>query len=113
MATFENRATLSYGGRTTDSNVVTGEILEVLSVTKTAVRAAYTSGGTVTYVVSIVNTGTAAFTGIAVSDDLGAYAFGEATLVPLTYLAGTMQYYVNGVLQTAPARASPSPRAAA
>ena len=27
MATFENRATLSYNGRTTDSNVVTGEIL--------------------------------------------------------------------------------------
>ena len=102
MATFENRATLSYGGRTTDSNVVTGEILEVLSVTKTAVRAAYTSGGTVTYVVSIVNTGAAAFTGIGVSDDLGAYAFGGQTLVPLTYVAGTTQYYVNGVLQATP-----------
>ncbi len=102
MATFENRATLSYGGRTTDSNVVTGEIREVLSVTKTAVRSAYTSGGAVTYVVSIVNTGTAAFTGLTVTDDLGAHAFGEKTLVPLTYTAGTAQYYVNGILQAAP-----------
>ena len=36
MATFTNRATLSYNGRTTDSNTVVGTFLETLSVTKTA-----------------------------------------------------------------------------
>ncbi len=103
MATFENRATLSYNGRTTDSNVVTGEILEVLSVTKTAVRGEYAPGGSVTYVISIVNTGAVPAADLTVTDDLGAYAFGAGTRTPLTYTAGTIQYYVNGALQTAPA----------
>lgn len=102
MATFENRATLSYNGRTTDSNIVTGEIVEVLSATKTAVRDSYTSGGTVTYVVSIVNSGAADLTGLTLTDDLGAYTFGAGTLVPLTYVDGTVRYYAGGVLQPAP-----------
>ena len=37
MPTFTNQATLSYNNITTNSNVVTGQLLEVLSVTKTAV----------------------------------------------------------------------------
>ena len=37
MATFTNFATLSYNGGTTNSNTVTGEILETLSAVKTAV----------------------------------------------------------------------------
>ena len=58
MATFTNQATLSYNGYTTNSNVVTGEILEVLSATKTAVPEEYRAGDALTYVVSIVNSGT-------------------------------------------------------
>ncbi len=38
MATFTNFATLSYSGGTTESNTVTGELLETLVLTKTAVR---------------------------------------------------------------------------
>ena len=34
MATFTNQATLSYNNTTTTSNIVTGEIVEVLSATK-------------------------------------------------------------------------------
>ena len=34
MASFTNFATLSYNGGTTNSNTVTGELLEVLTVTK-------------------------------------------------------------------------------
>lgn len=37
MASFTNFATLSYNGGTTNSNTVTGELLETLTVTKTAV----------------------------------------------------------------------------
>ena len=37
MASFTNFATLSYNGGTTNSNTVTGELLEALTVTKTAV----------------------------------------------------------------------------
>lgn len=56
-----------------------------------------------TYIVSIVNAGTVPFTGITVTDNLGAYPFGGNTLVPLTYIAGTAKYYVNGVVQATPA----------
>ena len=103
MATFTNQATLSYNGYTTNSNVVTGEILEVLSATKTAVPEEYRAGDALTYVVSIVNSGTTPFTGLTLTDDLGAYPFGEGTLTPLDYVDGSVRYYVNGVQQAAPA----------
>lgn len=102
MASFTNFATLSYNGGTTNSNTVTGELLETLNAAKTAVTPAYTAGERVSYVISLVNTGTAPLTGIAVSDDLGAYAVGTNTVYPLRYVDGSMKYYVNGVLQTAP-----------
>ena len=103
MATFTNQATLSYNGVATNSNVVVGEIQEVLAVTKTALVDSYTANGEVTYVISIVNSGSAAFSGLTVTDDLGAYTNGEQTLVPLTYIQGSLKYYVNGVLQADPA----------
>lgn len=37
MATFTNFATLSYNGGTTNSNTVTGELLETLTATETIV----------------------------------------------------------------------------
>ena len=41
MATFSNYATLSYNGQTTVSNLVTGEIVDSLRMTKTAVAESY------------------------------------------------------------------------
>ena len=102
MATFTNQATLSYQNMTVLSNVVSGELLEALSVTKTAALPTYGAGDTVTYIVSLVNTGGTAVTGVTVTDDLGAYPFGTGTLVPLDYVDGSVQYYVNGTLQAAP-----------
>lgn len=102
MATFTNYATLSYNGGTTDSNVVTGELLATLSMTKTAVRSTYTQRSSVVYAVSLLNSGTTAVTGVTVTDDLGGYTFGEGTVYPLTYTDSSLRYYVNGVLQTAP-----------
>lgn len=102
MATFYNQATLSYNDVVTDSNIVTGEILEVLSATKTAVSDTYDMGDTVTYVISIVNSGTSAFTNLTVTDNLGAYSFGTGSLLPLTYVPGSVKYYINGILQAAP-----------
>ncbi len=105
MATFYNSATLSYNGNVTNSNVVSGELVEILSVTKTAVRGDYRSGENITYVVSLVNTGTTTVNQITLSDDLGGYSFGTpaATLTPLTYVDGSVLYFSNGVLQAAPA----------
>ena len=55
MATFTNQATLSYNGGSTSSNIITGEIVEVLTVSKTAVTDTYRTPDKVSYVVSLVN----------------------------------------------------------
>lgn len=102
MAFFTNQAQLRYGNEITNSNITVGEIQEVLTVTKTAVKETYRQGETVTYIISIVNAGTAEYTGLTLSDDLGSYDFGATTRTPLDYSAGTIRYYQNGVLQTAP-----------
>ena len=103
MPAFTNMATLSYNGNTVNSNVVTGQILEALSAVKTAVLPQYSVGEDVTYVVSIVNRGTTAYENLTITDDLGAYTADGQTRYPMTYTAGSIRYYVNGVLQSAPA----------
>ena len=102
MAIFTNQATLSYNNTVTTSNVTTGELLEVLSVTKTALQSTYGPGDAVVYFIQLVNTGTVPFTALTVSDDLGAYDFDGATVTPLDYVDGTLRYFVDGVLQSTP-----------
>lgn len=102
MAQFTNQAQLSYNGAVVNSNIAVGEILEVLSASKTAVLDDYTRNDDVTYVISVVNSGTTPITGLTVTDDLGGYAFGAETLYPLEYVAGSVRAYINGVLQPAP-----------
>ena len=99
MATFTNQATLRYNGNIINSNITTGELLEVLSATKTAVTNTYSQDSDITYVINIVNSGNVAYTGISISDNLGAYVFGIGNVVPLDYVAGSTKYYINGVLQ--------------
>ena len=71
---------MSYNGNSTNSNIAYGEILDVLVATKTAVEGTYTPGQIVTYVVTLRNTGTAALTGLTVTDDLGGYLFNGTTV---------------------------------
>lgn len=99
MATFTNKATLSYNGGSVDSNTVTGTFLETLAVTKTALTQEYAGGTRITYAISLVNTGTAAFTGLTLTDDLGGYPFDGTLVYPLQFEEGSLLYYVNGVLQ--------------
>lgn len=103
MATFTNQATLTYNGISTNSNIAFGEILDVLSVTKTVVEDSYAQGDTVTYVVSLRNTGGNALTNLTVTDDLGAYTYETGTVYPLTHINGSALYFVNGALQPTPA----------
>lgn len=103
MARFTNQAQLRYGNSVTNSNIAVGEILEVLSATKTAIRDTYAPEDTITYVISLLNSGNTTISGLTLSDNLGAYAFGTSTLTPLTYVNDTITYYANGVLQAAPA----------
>ena len=109
MAIFTNRATLSYSGGTVNSNITTGEIIEVLAATKTAIVDNYSQGSDVTYAINIVNSGDIAFTGLTLTDDLGAYAFGTETLTPLDYVDGSVKYFIDGVLQASPATTAGPP----
>lgn len=102
MAQFTNQAQLSYNGQTVNSNIAVGEIPEAISASKTAVGETYTEGGTVTYVISAVNSALTPATGVTVSDDLGGYLFGTETLYPLRYLDGSVRLFINGILQAAP-----------
>ena len=56
-----------------------------------------------------MNSGGTALNGLTLTDNLGEYPFGAGTLVPLTYIPGTIRYYINGTLQMAPAVAAGPP----
>mgnify|MGYP001541270838 CR=1 FL=1 len=99
MATITNQAALSYNGVTTLSNIAVGELVEVLTATKTAADTTYTAGGVKTFVISLVNSSAAALTGLTVTD----------TLYPLTYVTGSLLYYVNGALQATPTVTATAP----
>ncbi len=103
MPAFTNQATLTFNDTQTNSNIVTGNITEALSASKNAVVSTYTRGDTVTYVINIVNASQVSYNALTLNDDLGAYPFGAGTLTPLTYVDGSLNYYVNGVLQATPA----------
>lgn len=103
MAQFTNQASISYNGVTANSNIVTGEITQVLTASKTSVSGSYRRGEVLTYAVSITNTGAAPLDGLTVTDNLGAYAVGGTTATSLTFTGGSVLYYVNGALQASPA----------
>ena len=102
MATFTNRATLSYNGTVRTSNITTGELVEVLAITKTALVESYELYDTVTYIVSITNNGTAAFNGLTLTDNLGGYDFGGTAVYPLAFVPGSVRVFVNGTLVPTP-----------
>lgn len=103
MASFSNQATLRYNGLTVSSNVVTGQMLSPLSLTKTAVEDSYAPGDTVSYAISLVNDGSVTYDGLTLADDLGGYEVGSGTAYPLAYVADSIRYFINGVPQPAPA----------
>lgn len=109
MALFTNQATLTYNDNVINSNIVTGEIVQVLTVTKNALSDTYERDKTITYIINIVNSSDSDFTDLTVTDNLGAYAFNTAALVPLTYVNDSVRYFIKGDLQSAPTVAAVSP----
>lgn len=97
MATFTNQAQLAYNNTVINSNVAVGEVVEALTVTKTAIGNTYGRNDEVTYAISIINTSTAPLEDITVTDNLGAYTVGEETLYPLSYVDGTARLFIDGV----------------
>lgn len=102
MPTFQNNATLTFNGRSIQSNTVTGEITDLVTGSKTAPVDVYRQGDRITYVINLVNAGDTAQTDLTITDDLGAYVFDTGTLIPLTYLDGSALLFVNGTPQAAP-----------
>ena len=104
MATFYNQATLSYGGSTVNSNTTEAELLSGLEITKTAVTPTYEAGGNTVYVITLSNMGSSPYNALTITDNLGAYAIpgGTGNAVPLTYVDGSLLYYLNGELQASP-----------
>ena len=103
MATFFNQATLNYGGTVLNSNTTEAELLSGLTINKTAITAAYSDGGSVVYAITLSNMGSTPYNALSVTDSLGAYTTpGGVAVVPLTYVTGSILYYLNGVLQPAP-----------
>ena len=104
MATFYNQATLSYNGNVTVSNITTGEILDTVSATKTAITEKYSQGSDLSFTISILNMGNTDLSGLTVTDNLGNYSFGDPgdDVVPLTYNEGSAKLFVNGVRQNDP-----------
>lgn len=84
------------------SNIATATLSDVFTVDKNSVQSVYQSGEELTYVVSFVNSGQTAVTGVAVTDDLGTYTVGTVDVTPLTFV-GSALLYVNGVYSGTPA----------
>ncbi len=109
MQPFTNQAQLSYNGITTSSNITRGQIADVLSISKTVVTPSYSENSEEVFIISIVNEGSIPYTGLTLTDDLGAYSFTPegatepVTLYPLEYVEDSLLYYIDGALQNTPA----------
>lgn len=101
MATFTNRATLTYSGGTTISNTVTGTVNETLALTKTALVDTYSAASRLVYILTLVNSG-GALGELTLTDDLGAYTVNGASVYPLAFVEGSIKYFIDGVLQPTP-----------
>lgn len=99
MAIFSNQATLTYDGTAIHSNIAYAELIESLSVVKTALTQTYSPGEILTYAVTLRNTSATAITGLTVTDDMGGYFAGTGVVYPLRYVQGTARLFANGVLQ--------------
>ena len=109
MAIFTNQATLTYRNGVVNSNIVTGEIVETLALVKDSLLPTYDANGNAVYVVNITNSGGAPLNNLTFTDDLGAYTVGGESVTPLSYVDGSLNYYVDGVLQPALAVTSTDP----
>lgn len=111
MATFTNQALLTYNDTRTLSNITTGQLTESLSVIKDSLQTSYSAGDRITYLLSVVNSGTAERGNLTVTDDLGAIVpeGGTTEVCPLVYESGSIRSFLNGAPQPAPQVLSESP----
>ncbi|MBO7197058.1 MAG: hypothetical protein J6V80_07055 [Clostridia bacterium] len=102
MATFYNQARLTLGETVINSNQTEGEILSQVRLCKTAVSTNYGPGDSIVYAVTLVNDGNTTKSDVSITDNLGEFSPGGVTVVPLSYVNGSVIYFLNGVEQPAP-----------
>ncbi len=105
MATpFTNQASLFYNGNIINSNITSGYIADTVAMTKTALTDTYEQNGKLTYVITVTNAGETPISNLSITDNLGEYTTqtGES-YTPLSYVDGSVLYFVNGTVQPAPA----------
>ena len=103
MAIFNNQATLTFGGRVTNSNLTEGEVVTRVTLTKTAVSTDYGPGDNIVYAVTLLNNDSTDRENVTLTDDLGRFSpLGGPEVVPLSYVSGSVLYYQNGILQPSP-----------
>ena len=104
MATFTNQATLTYNGQTTTSNVTVGELAETLTAAKTAVVPTYGTGRPRDVRPLAGQQRRRPADGADRHRRSGRLRLQRRDGVsPVSYTAGSVRYYQNGVLQAAPA----------
>ena len=99
MASFTNQARLSYNNTVVNSNRAVGEILDVLTLGKTAVVDTYSRGDDITFILNLVNSGTVPLTGITVTDNMD---MSVTITAPTTLSAATKEMLSHGLLFPVP-----------
>ena len=103
MATFYNQARLTLDGRVVSSNQTEGEVVTRVTLTKTPLSTDYSPGDNIVYAITMANTDATPKADITLTDNLGEFTTIDGVMVvPLTYVAGSIRLYTNGVLSTAP-----------
>ena len=103
MATILNQANLTYTYGTTSASVLSNpavtERIAAIAIEKRALEHAYRANASLTYLISVENSGAAAVQNLAVHDDLGVFtpAGASAAIRPLTY-TGPAVLYLDGEL---------------
>ena len=71
----------------------------------------YGAGDSISYVVTLTNNGASTVDAITLTDDLGAYLpiVGTAEVTPLSYVDGSLLYYVNGTATVPPTVTTTAP----
>ena len=103
MATFYNQARLTLDGRVVSSNQTEGEVVTRVTLTKTPISTDYGPGDNIVYTILMTNTDQTAKNDITLTDNLGEFTtLDGVTVVPLTYVLGSLRLYTNGVLSATP-----------
>ena len=103
MATILNQANLTYTYGTTSASVLSNpavtERIAAIAIEKRALEHTYRANASLTYLISVENSGAAAVQNLAVHDDLGVFtpAGASAAIRPLTY-TGPAVLYLDGEL---------------